>query len=375
MNENQNEMKSFDNESDHFKVSINLPDCDAKQKTIKENQFERIIEVIFNHFSSGLKIIGPFFAFALIAFIVTVAHSFITIILPFWKEHIGIFFVLLLIIFLYLLFSVLFNYLLAVLVRPGCTEDLRKSKYYKEKNGYEFTNEVKRNIDINYIIPEYTECVGENKTNNSVLKYCNYCKETKPLRAHHCTICGYCVFKMDHHCPWINNCVGQNNHRYFILFLTHTLIGCLYVSILGAPIFFTSSTSSLPVEFSFVCILCMTGFILLLFFNSWNWFLVFNGNTTIEYWSFRAGISPANKKVISNFSLFTVKENIFMVFGTKNLFSAVLIPSIKKLPFSGLEWSQLCDPTYKCKGLEESNHNVGEYMNLFENELLRDIEI
>ena len=45
---------------------------------------------------------------------------------------------------------------------------------------------------------------GENKN-------CQKCtgKETwKPVRAHHCSECGFCVFKMDHHCPWINNCVG-----------------------------------------------------------------------------------------------------------------------------------------------------------------------
>ncbi|XP_014247534.1 palmitoyltransferase ZDHHC7-like [Cimex lectularius] len=48
---------------------------------------------------------------------------------------------------------------------------------------------------------------------------CTRCETYRPPRAHHCRICKRCIKRMDHHCPWINNCVGEKNQKYFIQFL------------------------------------------------------------------------------------------------------------------------------------------------------------
>ena len=59
-------------------------------------------------------------------------------------------------------------------------------------------------------------------------KFCKRCKAFKPIRAHHCSICGRCIIKMDHHCPWVNNCVGIGNQKLFLLFLLWVNLTCIY---------------------------------------------------------------------------------------------------------------------------------------------------
>ena len=61
---------------------------------------------------------------------------------------------------------------------------------------------------------------------------CPDCLVLRTPRSRHCAICNRCVERFDHHCPWLNNCVGVRNNNAFIIFLL-SLSVCLLAIIVS----------------------------------------------------------------------------------------------------------------------------------------------
>mmetsp|Transcript_421 Transcript_421/g.733 ORF Transcript_421/g.733 Transcript_421/m.733 type:complete len:708 (+) Transcript_421:38-2161(+) len=64
-------------------------------------------------------------------------------------------------------------------------------------------------------------------------KLCTTCLVDKSMASMHCSKCNRCIVSLDHHCPFICNCVGRGNRRMFVMFLLSASVGCLMFAALA----------------------------------------------------------------------------------------------------------------------------------------------
>ncbi|KAL4081223.1 DHHC palmitoyltransferase-domain-containing protein [Scleroderma citrinum] len=75
----------------------------------------------------------------------------------------------------------------------------------------------------------------------SPVKWCRKCWAPKPERTHHCSLCGRCVLKMDHHCPWLGSrCVGHRTYPAFFHFIASITLLSTHVAIFASSAFWWS---------------------------------------------------------------------------------------------------------------------------------------
>eukprot|EP00002_Diphylleia_rotans_P038563 TRINITY_DN8795_c0_g1_i1.p1 TRINITY_DN8795_c0_g1~~TRINITY_DN8795_c0_g1_i1.p1 ORF type:complete len:305 (+),score=32.36 TRINITY_DN8795_c0_g1_i1:61-975(+) len=180
----------------------------------------------------------------------------------------------------FLAFNMAFNYILCAKTHPG--------RPPKTDMDAEKLNDVRESLRMPQLDP---------RNGGKFSTFCKHCLNLKPPRCHHCHVCGCCVLKMDHHCPWLNNCVGFYNIRYFILFLLYTSISCAWAAIAVVYVYFHQSQRlAATEELNFILLFVLTSAVSIaaFIFLGWNLYLVLTGQTAVEFAYNRRLISDAH---------------------------------------------------------------------------------
>ncbi|KAM7000545.1 palmitoyltransferase ZDHHC15B [Tautogolabrus adspersus] len=197
---------------------------------------------------------------------------------------------------------------------PPATPCKKFQMSYSDKERYEMEERPDAQkqilVEIAKKLPIFT------RTQSGAIRFCDRCQVLKPDRCHHCSVCETCVMKMDHHCPWVNNCVGFSNYKFFLLFLSYSMLYCVFIAATVFQYFLKFWEGDLPngpakFHVLFLMFVALMFFVSLLFLFSYHCWLVAKNRSTLEAFSAPVFVCGPDK---NGFNV-GLRRNLQQVFG------------------------------------------------------------
>lgn len=80
-------------------------------------------------------------------------------------------------------------------------------------------------------VPEFDRAKHAHVIENGRCHLCNV--HTSGHRTKHCAVCNKCVARFDHHCKWLNQCIGGRNYAAFLMCVATAVAAAITVAVLA----------------------------------------------------------------------------------------------------------------------------------------------
>ncbi|CAG5991627.1 palmitoyltransferase ZDHHC15B isoform 2-T2 [Menidia menidia] len=197
---------------------------------------------------------------------------------------------------------------------PPATPCKKFQLSYSDKQRYEMEERPDAQkqilVEIAKKLPIFT------RAQSGAIRFCDRCQVLKPDRCHHCSVCETCVLKMDHHCPWVNNCVGFSNYKFFLLFLAYSMLYCIFIAATVFQYFLKFWVGDLPngpakFHVLFLMFVALMFFVSLMFLFGYHCWLVAKNRSTLEAFSAPVFVGGPDR---NGFNV-SMRKNLQQVFG------------------------------------------------------------